>query len=280
MVIVEFAAALANQAIGFLKKVYDVLKDTKESLSGVLSWLTHTFPFNDPERTLGLSVLVFMICIGLILVFSSSSWNTSGVSDVDSTVSLGVSFNGPGDSSVVSGVGDGGGVDEFINKTAPGRFGNCLSNEDCRIEGPENLGDLKCCKPEFFEGYSCAGKCLYDESYSETYCTHPGSCWHLGESWSEHADADDPNRCDVWVGWGFGGAWDSPNNFCRRKASGVNGVFDARSRCCGSRDSDFRSVCYGYCLKSGSSYDCNDVTACFEELAVNVVGIEPGDLID
>lgn len=279
--ITGFVSALVTQAMEFGKKVYDILKDAKDSLSGALSWLTSTFPFNDPERTLGLSALVFVVCIGLILVFSSSDWESSGVSDVDGEIKLGVSFSGPGDSSIVSGDEEGEGGDSgVVNKTPPGRFGNCLSDEECRIEGPENLGDLKCCKPELFEGYSCAGKCLSDENLDENACLHPNACFYFGESWSEHSNIDDPNRCDKWVGWGNDEGWVSPNRFCQRKAAGSEGAWDSMVRCCGSRDGEALSLCFGYCLKSGSSYNCNDITACVEELAVVVESIEPGVFID
>ena len=281
---VTFAIAVLNNIITTLREavklVYQVLVDLKDWLWGLITWITSTFPFNDSEKTFALSMFVFIGVVGLIFVFGGGvdGWIYSGISDVSDTVNVGVSFGGLGDGRIdgkVDGEVPGGGGDVDVNP--PGSFGSCLSHEDCRVGGEDDLGDLKCCIPTFWEGFSCSGHCLADESYNDVYCQNPNACYYLGESFIEHADADDPNRCDVWVGWDEPG-WASPNRFCSRKAGGSEG-YDSLSRCCGSRVGEFASPCYGYCLKSGSSYSCDDITACFNEGDVVVVSIEPGEVV-
>lgn len=248
----------------YSKKVYDIIKDTFDYLIKYVDFLASTFPYDQPKKTLMLSLIFFILVIGVVLSFNSSEWKHSGVGSMEPYK---VSVNtDPGNEQTP---GNGG------NDTTPVTIpvtptSECYSDADCQGSG-EDQSERLCCYSDLFEGYSCAGHCLASVGDDRAACKHPNACLYLDrgtqQAFMNHAQTTS-GRCDVTFN---GEPRDNQDTYCMQSQTDIVG--GGRSVCCQNIAAD----CYGYCLKDTSS-NCFDYKACNEELIIQPVLLEVGDI--
>lgn len=277
MVLTDIISGVTQYTVGLVKdiisRIYDMSIHTIQITQSFVGWITDTFPFDDPKKTLLLAVVWLGLVIGVILMFSASSWSEGGVTTTDKEI--GYSLDVGGVSGYGGESGDSGSGSNFSSSTLPAPpsillLGDCISDLDCAKSYDEsgNIRSLKCCSPEKYGNYSCGGRCVRFEDVGTDYCKHPGGCY-IGVdanneplSWNNFV-GDDMNRCDDKP---------EPNNYCQTRGSDTNNV-NGLSKCC----TDSLSPCYGYCTRGTGSNNCYDINACFEQNSPFVVVVEAGE---
>jgi hypothetical protein len=248
----------------WLTKTYEVALEYFNKIIQYIQILTSTFPFDKPQKTLMLSVVFFAVVVGIVLLFSSTPWKTTGVGELES-----MKFNiyGRGDNSLDGG-GDRGGQEE---EQQEGATVMCNVDADCQ-QAPDGfegdiVADIQCCTPELFEGYACKGICLRG-SYPKEACKHPNSCqWRDIRSEREHF-VKLINRCDVDPDTGLNVPVNRRDAICKSRGGGTSG-YNGDAICCNE------GVCMNYCSSTGNCYDW---TSCPEENQLMVKLIEGGDI--
>ena len=249
-----------DYVIQVFHKVYDTLAEFIRYIVAYVFFLFSQFPFDNPKKTLMLSVIFFLAVVGLIIISSDTDWGKEGVNNVRPKTMELISFSSMGGSET--------GITTTTTLSIPpsGVSSGCATDDDCRSIGGEYLGELKCCTPETYAGYSCAGHCLRYEGLDREACKHPNACLYSG-SWDEFVN--DSRRCDNRYSSQTGEF--SGTQYCQLRNTDQTGNIDSQVRCC----TDNRlSPCYGYCLIPGQSYDCEDVTACYAQNQAEVIFLE------
>lgn len=239
----------SDEVMNLLRWVYDVVVEGGNKLLEYIKLLTATFPIDDSRRTLALSGIWFGLIVAVLLIFSTSSGVDlgGGVKDYDiDPLQLGDESLRNKDPHTGTTLTPG----NETPQTQPPE-GECFIDDDCQrvVEGV--LQTPICCTPQKWSGYTCSGRCLILDSYTEDYCKHPNSCRDNTEAtWFIENAQKDLNRCDL-----------QPvverANWCAEKHS-----FDGISRnwnsvCC----DNLITPCHGYCGTDGIN-SCGDITKC------------------
>ncbi len=244
---IDGLVGLLYQAV---RGVYDYVKD-------VISNILLVFPFDNPKKTLMLSILIFFSVFLILDLFSGSGVLSGGVTEV--TGDKKISISGLGDESLPSG--GVGGLSTTTTLTSGGGL-QCLTDNDCKFKTANEEWETACCLPEKYEGYACSGFCLRDFLPREA-CRLPNSCDVDISSVTNYLKTV-PSSClspDI-----------HPNRrtaYCRER-SGSTAGYNPEGGCC----EDVTSICYGMCLKDVDSPDCFAYTDCFEEKEVLVRAID------
>lgn len=258
----------------YLNKVYQFTKDGVTYFKDYVTFMVASFPFDSPRKTLMLSLIFFILVVGLVVSFSSTSLK-DGISGVDPyEVNLiygeeGLSQGTGGE----AGEGDNGEEEEEEGEDTPGTGALCVTDADCFSYVSEGyLRESLCCLPEVYEGFSCSGYCLA-YGLDRDSCKHPGTClFQTLKSFENHAKYTD-NRCDVMIQDGniIPRTRDRRDLFCMNNAGGTIG-FNGDAICC-----DYSSYCEGYCSSKGG-LGCLDLTKCPAEDDLTVSLIKGEDL--
>lgn len=255
------------EIIEYGKGVYDVISQAMNYIYSFIQNIFQSFPADSPRKTLWLSIIFLFIVIGIVMIFSSTSWSTQGVkgqSDIQ-LPSLGM----PGADAGGDNQGQGGNsASGSMPEEQDVRNGSlCYTDQDCQLEPGYST---QCCYPESYENYSCAGACQKIEGLSRDDCKHPNSCFYIPyneQGFRDHAKLGS-GRCDVDLD---GSIKANPNQFCRDSGGGTAG-YDALSVCCTGPNMQ-STICYGYC-----AHDCNDPISCADEDTIGVVIVSGGDV--
>jgi hypothetical protein len=237
-----------------VRTVYDYVKD-------FITLIMVNFPFDNPKKTLMLSILLFLGVFLVINLFSSTPILSGGVQNVrgDSKYML----SGAGDESQKSG-GEGGLTTSTTQVS--GVSVECLTDNDCHVKLSNEDMDTACCLPESYEGYYCAGSCLLSFGDRDS-CKLPNSCGYPIEQTKQYVQHL-PNSCmSDSIASTKRDAW------CKDRSGSTVG-YNANGGCC----QDSSTICFGFCLKDVVGANCNDYTQCFNEKEVLVKAIEGVDV--
>jgi len=248
----------ALKAYDFLKdyliQAYTIITQALGYLFGYVSFILQTFEIDNPKRTFALSVIFFCMIIGIILLFSGTSWSKGGITNLEKKEFTFADFSGIG--AIGSSPQVGGDLESTTTTTLDPEnpppdlnytwINVCYVDADCQrvYEGRS----LKCCNPSTYAGYTCQGQCLKDESYDPTACIHPNTCYNINSATEDRILADTTSCLDRGA---------NADSYCR--SSG-----DALSKCCNTQP-DGLKPCWGYCTRANGTYDCNDYDQCYAE---------------
>jgi len=260
---------IGSYLTAFFSQVQQIITFMYTIISNYVSLIVSTFPFDNPRKTLMLSIIFFVLIFGFIIFTSKTDFYREGVSGVNKNVEYEVmNFGGtPGGIS-------GGGVQGTVTTTIPIPVNPnpavCITDYDCTVERTGIEGGTKCCYADQYVGFSCAGQCQRFSNIDRDDCRHPGACLRNVDAFAE--TVDDPGICINKYGQDIGGGLvPRYNTYCQEKWSQGAGV-NSKSLCC----QNIGEICYGYCL-NGATYDCNDPDACEKE---NTISVEPVEAMD
>lgn len=241
---------ISNLLVNLINTVYGYIRD-------FINTMFSYFPFDDPKKTFMLSMLMLIGVVSVIALFSSSPIMMSGVKgiDGDSKYNLG----GAGDESIGTG-GEGGEVTTTTVKTITPVGLQCNTDADCDYSTGNEVYKTLCCKPQDWEGYACAGRCLRSDTYTVDACKLPNSCDIEGADITSYLKNLESSCINYQI---------SPtryNSLCK-ETTGETGGYNADGGCC----TNTNEVCYGFCLKDKDDANCNDITDCFSEKEVYIL---------
>ncbi len=244
--------------IALVKMAYDYVKD-------FVNIMFSYFQFDDPRKTLMLSLLVLLGIVSVIGLFSGTSILGDGVTDVSGNSKLGV--NGFTGKSLGTAGGIGGATTTTIEdgETPPPQGVQCNKDADCQIINEYgNIFQTKCCNPNEYnpESYFCGGKCLNQPIYGLDACKLPNACGFgvLGVQAKAYIK-ELPNTCLNYP--------ETHQNSICNDITGETGI-NSYGGCC----NDQTLPCYGFCLKDVAGANCGDVNDCYSEKEVLIISEE------
>ena len=245
---------IANLFFNLVKTVYEALKDV------ITSFMTF-FEFDNPKRSLMLSILMLFGIVSVIALFSSTDMLSSGVHGV--TGESYYTYNGAGDETIEGG---GGGVSPTSTTQEPTNGGSvqCYTDNDCREQLGNEVFESYCCLPEKYEGYYCAGRCLVHTGLERDACKLPNSCGaetslvkqylqNSVESSCLYKDVDETRR----------------DLHCQTKTGSTTEYLNYGG-CC----EDKGDIGFGMCLKNVEGANCGDYQDVYHEKEIVITAVE------
>jgi hypothetical protein len=288
MVLLDDFKALFDTIKGFFESIYTLLltvyaeiKYYLDFLVNFISSLMGIFPFDDSRKSILLSILFFIMTIGIIYIFSSTGLK-EGLSDSGQLIELSIDPKLAGSSHTNGGFKVDDTVENIQNTTKPPSLGayDCYSDADCSggFDTSEPYEGVCCIADIVGSEYACAGKCLISGLTDLTACKHPNACiypdWGNPETFKIHLGDYAQTLCyDI-------DKIQTPSLIAEsnKRCQSSGDTIDPYSVCCGAETGTYYTPCNGYCLKTGGSYDCDDYKACYEQLFIDVDLDSPGVL--
>jgi hypothetical protein len=243
--------------------VYNTLKDFFNNFF-------QFFEFDNPKKTLMLSLLMLLGVVGIISFFSGTSILSSGVTGV--TGDSKYTINALGDKSLSAG-GTTPDIPGITPTTQPPQGGitNCRTDQDCQGTG-EDANDRLCCLPELYSGYYCEGHCLRSTGFERDACKLPASCitdktdlitYVKNELTQSCMYKNQRDRFGNLLGENDRDAW------CKENV-GSTGGYNANGGCC----QENTEVGYGMCLLDKPGASCNNWEDVLDEKQVQIIAVK------